>query len=179
MADINLLPAEERAARSFEAAQGKLSLVSTIFLIVTAVFTLGTLGFFVTLTTQRSQLLSQIEDASARINSLKAVEELVVVTKGKVSTASKIFSARVDFAGFFEKLSNLVPQGVYFSDVRFSGNRISLVGKAKSSGDVAGFVSALVSAQGSQIVSNVSVESLSSDEAGAYSFSMTAQLASK
>ena len=179
MADINLLPAEERNARTFEVAQGKLTLVSAIFLIVTAVFTMGTLGFFVTLTTQRSQLLSQIEEASARINSLKSAEELVVVTKGKVSTASKILSARVNFAGFFEKLAVLVPQGVYFSDVRFTGSRISLVGKAKTSSDISGFVGTLVSPAGSQIVSNVSVDSLSSDESGVYSFSMSAQLAAK
>ena len=177
MADINLLPVEERSARSFEQVQGKLSLISTIFLVVTALFTLGTLGFFITLSSQRSKLLSGIEETSAAINNLKSTEELTVVTKGKVSTASKMLIARTDFASFFEKFSELVPEGVYFSDIRFTGNRISFVGKARTSADVAGLVSAVVSNSGSEIVSGVSVDSLSSDETGAYAFSMTAQLA--
>lgn len=178
MADINLLPTEERSARNFEVAQGKVTLVSTIFLVLTAIFTLGTLGFFITLTSQRNQLLAQIEDASSRINSLKSTEELVVVTKGKVSTGSKILSSRVDFPKFFDKFANLVPEGVYFSDVRFTGARVSLVGKARTSADVAGLVSALVG-QGSEIVTGVAVDSLSSDESGVYAFSMTAQLSAK
>lgn len=179
MADINLLPTEERSLRNFEAARGKLTLVSTVSLVATALFTLGTLGFFVTLTTARNQLLSQIEEASGRINSLKATEELAVVTKGKAATASKILSARTNFSNFFEKFSGLVPEGVYFSDIRFTGSKVSFVGKARTSADVAGLVSALVLPQGSAIVSNVSVDSLSSDETGAYSFSMAAQLAGK
>ena|SRR3989344_6208227 len=179
MSDINLLPTEERSARNFEAARGKLTLVSTMFLVATALFTLGTLGFFVTLTNQRNQLLSQIEDASGRINSLKSTEELVVVTKGKAATASKILSARTNFSSFFEKFSSLVPGGVYFSDIRFSASKISFVGKARTSADVAGLVSALVLPGGSAIVTNVSVDSLSSDETGVYAFSMSAQPVAK
>lgn len=176
MADINLLPTEERSARSLEAAQGKLALVSTIFLVVTALFTLGTLGFFVTLTNQRNRLLGGIEEASATIDSLKSTEELVVVTKSKASTALKILGSRTDYASFFEKFSSLIPEGVYFSDIRFTGSRISLVGKARTSTDVAGLVSAFISTQGSSVISGISVESLSSDETGVYSFSVTAQL---
>lgn len=179
MADINLLPIEERSARNLEAAQSKLALVSTIFLVITALFTLGTLGFFVTLTNQRSRLLVGIEEASATIDSLKATEELVVVTKGKASNAAKILGSRTDYSSFFKKFSGLVPEGVYFSDIRFTGSKISLVGKARTSTDVAGLVSAFVSTEGSSIISGISVESLSSDETGVYSFSMSAQLVAK
>lgn len=177
MADINLLSEETRQLESFENLRKKLSVVSVLMLVITAIGTLATLAFFTTLVSERGKLIERVEESSAKVNSYKAVEELAVVTKEKVSLSEQIISKRSDKVVLFNNLASLVPQNVSFSDVKISQGKIVLTGRAKTSADVAAFISALVSAKGTQVVSNTSVDSLVSDEAGVYSFGVSANLA--
>ncbi|GEM_PF-3125266 len=179
MPDINLLPVEEKAQESFNKVQKKLSVISVAFLAVVAVFTVITLLFFTTLSGARAQLIGKIEASSGQINDLKANEELFVVVKSKAEAADSILGSRIKHPEVFSKFSQLVPQGVYFSDMKFTDTKISFSGKARSSADIAGLVSSFLSPEGSKVVSSVSVESLSSDETGVYVFAMSAQLSNQ
>ncbi|MDO8486926.1 MAG: PilN domain-containing protein [Candidatus Curtissbacteria bacterium] len=176
MADINLLPVEEKSAERFENLYKKLVIAAIFLLVFTAVSTLAILGFFSILSTQRSNLVGRVEVSSATIEDLKSVEELQVVVKQKTAVADKIIIVRSSLGDVFQTLVQLVPQGVFFTDMRFSGLKVVISGRARTSGDVAGLVAQLVSARGNQIFSAVAIDSLSSDEAGIYSFVLSAQL---
>jgi hypothetical protein len=176
MADINLIPQEERANARAELIQKRLQFSSVGFLVFTAVLTILTLLFFAMFASKRAQLVAEIEDNSSKINRLKAQEELIVVVKDKASAADTIISSRIDFPVIFGKFSSLVPQNIYFTDIRVATGKIVISGKAKTSSDVAGLASSLVSASGAEIVSDVSIDSLSSDDAGIYSFVASAKI---
>ncbi|MBI4037890.1 PilN domain-containing protein [Candidatus Curtissbacteria bacterium] len=173
MADINLLPVEEKAQERVQALQKKLSFLSIAALISTAIFTMITLVFFTGLVSTRNELIAAAGDVSGRIERQKKIEELLVVTKSKAAAASNILDARVDHADTFQKLSELIPQNVYFSDMKFSAGKLVVSGKAKTSADMAGLVSSFLSEKGSELISSVTVDSLGSDETGEYQFSLT------
>ncbi len=177
MADINLLPEEERSAESFENIRKKLLVGSIGTLIITGILTLGVLFYFTSLSSQKDKLIKRVESSGSKIESLKAQEELIVVTKEKAVDASKILTARINMADFFDKFSKLLPQNLYFSDMRIVGGKLTASGRAKTSGDMASFIAALVSSRGTQLVNNITVDSLSSDDAGAYAFVINMQLA--
>ncbi len=179
MADINLLPVEEKSAESFENIRKKVLWGSIGFLVFTAISAMVVLGFYSTLAGKRANLVANIQESSGQIDQLKPKEELIVVVKQKASNAEKILTARRDLVNTFNQFAQLVPQGVYFTDIRFSGGKVALSGKARSSADIAGLVSQLVSANGAGIYSNVSVDTLSSEENGAYTFALTMNLVQK
>src|SRR3989344_491564 len=166
MADINLLPEEERSAESFENIRRKLLVGSVGALVVIGVLTLILLIYYTVISSKKAALISKVEASTQTIESLKANEELIVVTKGKVSDAAKILNSRTDLSDFFNQFSRLVPQNMYFSDFKIADGKLTASGKAANSGAMASFISGLVSSNGQQIISNVNVDSLSSDEAG-------------
>src|SRR3989338_4640348 len=118
MADINLLSQEDTQYESFDALRKKLSVVS-------AVATLGTLAFYTSLVSTRDKIILRVEDASAKVNSYKNVEELAVVTKEKVQVASGVIASRSDQVKLFNALSQFVPQNVSFSNIRVAQDRKS------------------------------------------------------
>lgn len=176
MAEINLLPVEEKSAERFENLYKKILFAAIGLLILTAISTLLILAFFSVLSATRSNLVTRVEQSSATIGDLKSTEELEVVVKQKVSVADKVLTARTPLGDVFQTLVQLVPQGVFFTDMRFSGIKVIISGRARTSADVAGFVSQLVSPRGSQIFTGVAIDSLASDSAGIYSFVLSAQL---
>ena len=177
MPDINLVPVQERVTERFESLKKRLSVGSAVLLVLTAVFTLGVLVFFTTQVSKRTELFARVEESAQAINSYKQQEELLVVVKDKVGLAEQVLGHRVEYHQTFADFAKLVPQGVYFSDIKFAQGKISLSGKAKTSAEVAGLVSSLLSAEGSKIVSNVTIDTLAADETGTYTFSMQAQSA--
>jgi len=177
MPDINLVPQEEKVTERFESLKKRLSVGSAALLILTAVFTLGVLVFFTTQVSKRAQLIAQVEDNAQVINSYKSAEELLVVAKDKSSLAEKVLAQRTDYYQTFNGFAKLVPQGIYFTDIKFSTGKIVMNGKAKSSAEVAGLVSSLLTPEGSRIVSNVTIDTLTADETGTYTFSIAAQSA--
>lgn len=179
MADINLIPQDERNSVRAESVQKRLQISSIGFLIFTAVLTVITLSLFAMFASKKSALIADVEEHSAKINTLKAQEELVVVAKDKASAADKIIAGRVEFSEVFEKFAALIPQGIYFTDVRVTLGKIVISGRARTSSDVASLASSLVSARGTEIVSDVSIDSLSSDENGVYAFVLSAKLVSQ
>ena len=179
MTDINLVPEEEKIAQGYESLHKKLATAAILLLVLAAVSTLAVLAFFTVLVSKRNSLVSQIEDSSARVNSFKETEDLVFVTKGKAAAAEKVLGSRRDLNNIFAKLAELVPQNVYFTDLKISGAKLDITGRAKTSADMAGLISQLVSEKGQTIVSNVSIGSLASDESGRYSFTLSTQTISK
>src|SRR3990167_9294870 len=175
MPDINLVPIQERATERFETLKKRLTVVSVILLVLTAAFTLGVLVFFTSQVSKRTQLFANVEDNAQTINNYKSTEELLVVAKDKVGIAEQILAARTDYYQTFNGFAKLVPQGVYFTDIKFLQDKIIMNGKAKSSAEVAGLVSSLLSADGSKIISKVTIDSLTADETGTYTFSIAAQ----
>lgn len=179
MAEINLLPVEEKDAETFSLLQKRLTVVSVVVLVVAVVLTLGTLIFFTKVASDRTKLNKQIDELTFEINSKKNTEELIVVVKKKASAANNLLLGRVDYTIFFEDLSQLVPAGVYFSDLKISGKKITLNGKAKTSAELAGLISEMVSERGTAVVSNLKIDSLSSDENRTYAFSLSMEIANK
>ena len=176
MADINLITEEQKEFESFDNIRKKLSVVSVVLLVITALGTIGTLGYFTTLISARGALVERVEAASQKVNGLQGVEELIVVTKEKASVADQIISKRSDKVKIFNALATLVPQSVSFSDIKVTQGKIVISGRAKTSVDIAAFISALASTKGAEILTGVSVDSLSSDENGVYSFGVSANL---
>ncbi len=176
MADINLLPIEEKKSETFEGLRKKLTLFSVFLLIFTAISAVVVLAFFASLASGRQRLLSQVAQNSLAIDSYKSQEELAVVTKNKASSAFKLIGARGDQLKALNTLSEIIPQSVYFTDLKFSGGKAVFSGRARTSTDVAGFISALVSAKGAEILSDISIDSLGSSESGIYTFSVSGKL---
>ncbi|OGD83208.1 hypothetical protein A2165_04230 [Candidatus Curtissbacteria bacterium RBG_13_40_7] len=179
MAEINLLPLEEKANEQFLLLSKRISIASIILLVFTAIFALGTLAYYSSLAAKRSELVNQLEVRSQEIESLKASEELIVVVSEKASAADQILSTRFNHGEIFNSLTEIIPKDVYFTDIRFSGDKTAISGKAKTYADVAGLVSSFLSEEGNKIFSNISIDSLSSDESGEFAFSITAQLVPK
>jgi len=175
MPDINLVPVQERVTERFESLKKRLSVGSAILLVLTAVFTLGVLVFFTTQVSKRTQFLDQVEESVQTINSYRQQEELLVVVKDKVGLAEQVLGQRAEYHQTFADFAKLVPQGVYFTDIKFAQDKISLNGKAKTAAEIAGLVSSLLSPEGLKIVSNVTIDTLAADETGEYTFSMQAQ----
>ena len=176
MADINLIPLEEKAQERAEQLQKRMQFASIGLLVFTAIVTLITLVIYTSSVAKKNNLIAQVDDASAKINQYKSQEELLVVSKDKAAAADKLLAARTDFSSVFKKLATVVPQGVYFTDLRITDAKVVISGKAKTSPDVAGLVSALVSAGGSDIIRDVTIDSLSSDEFGIYAFVISGKL---
>lgn len=176
MADINLLPAEERANERYHALVHRLQTASIGILAVTAVLTIITLLMFTSFSSRRSNLVAQLEDLSGTVNSLKAQEELILVVGDKVRVAQQLAASGVEYHNFFNKLAQIVPSGIFFSDFRVSSSKAVISGKARNSGEVASFVASLTSARGAEIVSDVSIDTLSSDETGVFSFVISAKV---
>ena len=176
MPEINLVPEETRKSEDLDKLRGKVTLASVAILVLTAVGAIVTLAFFTYFVSQRGALEAKREKASAIINQYKSAEELLVVTKDKAAVADKLVQSRVDFLKFYGTLVEIIPQRVSFTTISVGREGVDFSGKAGSSADIAGLVSALTSAKGSEIVSTVVVNSLVADETREYSFSISAQL---
>lgn len=176
MANINLLPTEEKSAANFGFVQKKFLVGSILVIAITGLITFGILGVFSIEASKRKDLNSRVELSVTEINNYKPVEELLVIIHDKVSDGQKIIDGRVDVDEVFTNLSELIPREVYFSDIKFAGDKVALSGKAKTSADAAGLLSSLVSTQAAKIFSDVNMESLSLDESGNYSFTLSMKL---
>ncbi|MCR4324118.1 MAG: PilN domain-containing protein [Candidatus Curtissbacteria bacterium] len=175
-AEINLLPQQEKIAEGAQTAGRKLKTFAVGLLVLTAILTIITLGLFAFYASKRSNLIAEIEENSASVNQYKLQEERLVVVKDKVGVVSSLIAARENYPNFFEVLATLVPQDVYFTDLKVSENKVAISGKARSSGAVAALVSGLLSERGIPIVNTIGIDSLSSDQTGTYSFIVSANL---
>ena len=176
MASINLLPQKEKAQERFVGLQRKLQISAVSLLVLVAIFTFVTLFFYTSLSAKRAEIISHIQEASGKIEAQKTKEELIVVVKDKTATAQKLLDGRIEYINFFDKLASVIPQGVYFSDIRVFGGKVVFSGKAKTSADAAGLVRSFSSGQGAEVLSDLNVETLSADETGIYSFVISAKL---
>lgn len=179
MADINLIPNEAKRTEEFDKLKGKITLAAVVVLIMAAVAAFVTLAFYAYFISMRENLVKRVEAASSEVNRYKASEELAVVAKDKASTASQLLGTRQNKVEVFTTLAKLIPQNVNFASLTISLNDLKASGRAKSSADVAGLVSALLSTEGTKIMSDVTIDSLVSDESGVYTFGLSAKLKNK
>lgn len=176
MADINLLPQEEKASERVLKLQKNLSIVSFALLILVAIGTVITLVMFTIFASDRNNLNSQIADSTKRIDASREKEELLTVVKKKATAVDKLESTRLDQTKIFNALAELTPNDVYFSGISVKDNKVVVSGKARTSVDMAGFVSSIVNPPGTKYFTAVNLGALSSDAKGEYSFSMEAEI---
>ena len=176
MADINLLPKEEKANERYYALVHRLQIASIGILATVAILTIVTLVLYSSFSSRRSDLISELEDLSGQVNRFKGQEELIVVIKDKVKAAEQLLGAQIEYHNFFNNLAQIIPQGIFFTDFRVSSGRTVISARAKTSGDVASFVSVLTSARGTELIADVSIDTLSSDETGVFAFVISAKI---
>lgn len=177
MADINLLPSEEKSSDSINALQKKLTIVSVIVLAVVAVFTVVTLLLFTAAKNRETGLKADIEKAAGDVAANKITEDLLTVVAKKATSANKVILARLIYTDVLTKTAELMPPGVYFSDLKITGSKMSTSAKAKTSADVANLVSSfVVSEEGKKLFSSISIDSLATDSENNYAFSVSMQI---
>ncbi len=178
MADINLIPAEEKTSDSLASLQHKLTIFSVLLLAVVAVFTIVTLVMFTQLKSQETALNERISKAATAVSSNQLSEWLLSTVSKKADSANKVLASRLLYTDVLTKTAELMPQGVYFSDFKLSGTKVTTSAKAKTSADVANLVSSFVTTdQGKKLYSSISIDSLASDDKGNYAFSVSMELA--
>lgn len=174
MADINLLPVEEKASESLSSLQKKVSMLSVFVLAVVAVFTVLVLVMFTAVKSEERKLKSRVELAASEVNSNQLAEELLTVVDKKAESANKVIASRLLYTEILRKTAELMPLGVSFSDLKISGSKMSANATAATSADVANLVSSFVtSEEGKKLFSSMSIDSLATDEENRYSFSVS------
>lgn len=177
MAEINLLPSEEKTSDSLNSLQKKLTILSVVVLVVVAVFTVVTLVLFTTAKTRESQLKADIEKAAGEVAANKLTEDLLTVVSKKAISANKVISGRLIYTDVITKIAELMPKDVYFSDLKIAGSKLTTSAKAKTSADVANLVSSFVtSEEGKKLFSSISIDSLATDADNNYAFSVSMQI---
>lgn len=174
MADINLLPVEEKASEKLLSIQKKFSVFSVVVLVVVAAFTVVTLILFTQEKSQYDKLKSRVEAAAGEVNENKPSEDLLTVVEKKAESANKVLEARLLYTEILVKTAELMPLGVSFSDLKVSGNKMSAGATAATSADVANLVSSFVTSDGGKkLFSSLSIDSLATNADNKYSFSVS------
>lgn len=177
MADINLLPSEEKTSDSLNSLQKKLTIVSVAVLAVVAVFTVVTLILFSTAKSKETQLNADIQKATEKVVAGKITEDLLTVVSKKATSANKAILGRLIYTDVITKTAELMPPDVYFNDLKITGSKLSTSAKAKTSADVANLVSSFVtSEEGKKLFSSISIDSLATDAENNYAFSVSMQI---
>ncbi len=177
MADINLLPSEEKSSDTLNSLQKKLTIFSVAVLAVVAVFTVVTLISFTTAKSAESQLKVDIEKATGDVAANKTTEGLLTIISKKVTSANKVISGRLIYTDVLTKMAELMPTDVYFSDLKITGAKISTSAKAKTSADVANLVSSFVTSdEGKKLFSSISIDSLATDSENNYALCVSMQV---
>lgn len=179
MADINLLPVEDKSVENLTDLQKKATFASFAILLITAIATVATLVMFTIYAGERNKINAQISENTGKIEGLKQVEGLLAFTVKKAVAAQKARDLRFNYTNFFDGFSALIPQGVFFNDIKISGTKLTLSGKAQSSADIAGFVSSIVSENGQKVLVGANIDTLNSDTKGVYTFTMSAEAVQK
>jgi Tfp pilus assembly protein PilN len=173
---LDLIPEEDRKSEDFDKIKSKVTIVAVVILVLTAISAFVTLAFFGYYVSKRQELVERVESAVADVNTYKSAEELLVVAKDKASAAISITTTSGNKVNFLNTFVTLIPQDVFFSDLKLSDADITLTGRARTSADVAGLISSLMSSEGAKLVTDVNINSLSSDATGEYAFGLTAKL---
>lgn len=178
MAEINLLPEEERAKIVREVVKKKFNFFNIGALILITAATIVVFGYWGLVSRTNSKLNQDITQREATISNFAEVETLARLLKNKAAGLVSIFSAQADFGKMLETVATFVPSGVVLSDLTVSeAGKLTLSGEAISSAEFSSLLNAFVDPNlGGRLVSAVSVESLSRDEAGIYKFSISSTL---
>lgn len=177
MAEINLLPSEEKISDSLNAWQKKLTIFSVFVLAVVAIFTIVTLVMFTTAKSQETKLNAEIRKSADDVASHKVTEELLTVVSKKAVSANKVISSRLNYTEAITKTAELMPVDVFFSDLKITGTKLTTSATAKTSADVANLVSSFVTSdEGKKLFSSISIDSLTTNADNNYVFSVSMQI---
>lgn len=177
MTDINLLPSEDKVSEKLSSLQKKLTVFSIVVLGAVSVFTITTLVMLTAAKDKEKELKARVRVATDEVTSQQLTEELLTVVDKKVETASKARASRIIYTNVLRRTAELMPTGVFFSDLRIDGLKLSSGSTAKSSSDVANLVSSFVTTdEGKKLFTSMSVDSLATTVDGEYAFSVSMQV---
>lgn len=177
MADINLLPSEEKLSDRLSSLQKKLTMFSVVVLAVVAVLTVATLVLFAAEKNRENDLKGRVSEAASLVNSHQLSEELLTVVDKKAESATKAISSRFLYTEVLKKTAELMPLGVAFADLKIDGVKMSASATADTSADVANLVSSFVTTdEGKKLFSSMSIDSLATDAQGKYTFAVSMQI---
>ncbi len=176
--DINLLPQAQLAEEKRLKLKKRVEIGSVGFLIV-SILVIGSLFvYWRILTSQFNQLQEQVKSLESRVNEYGTQEGLQRIFKMKITAAGKTLAERPSFVKSFSLLRDVLPAGVYFSDLTLgSDGKLSLAGSARNSTELNTFFSALTDQSHSgQYFSDINLSSIMGAKDGTYKFSMTLNL---
>lgn len=178
MAEINLLPEEERKQVETKKVKQKVRKYSSLALIATIIVSVFVFAFWVVLVQQDRQLTTKIDDLSSQIKNLSNVESLARVLKNKLSSIVSISAKSQNFEDLLNNVSQIIPAGVTLSDLTVSDQGlITLTGTAVSASEFSSLVTTLSHQDASRAnFTTVTVESLTRDDKGIYKFAISAKL---
>lgn len=178
MAEINLLPEQERKAVAVKRLKNRVTIFSVVSLILAALLSIAVFGYWGVLIAQEKQLGDKLSKLEQQIEGLKTVEGLARVLKNKLAALTVISGKLTNFDKVLTDITQVVPAGVTFSDLTVSDKGIlTLTGNAATATEFSNLVTALLHQDaGGANFSDVAVESLSRDEKGIYKFSISAKL---
>jgi len=127
------------------------SKISTLAVAVSAILTVGIIGFLYWTQTQtlenKQNLLQEKTAKKATLaeveKTLKELEKAKADLNRKVALISELKSRRQSTVKMMDELSNALPEWVWLSNLNFSGNRLSLKGKAIHNNLIADFINNL------------------------------------
>lgn len=157
MIKVNLLSPERKEVSGGGAEAGsfpeeqKESKISTGAAIGAAAITVGIIGFlYMTQAATLENRKNLLDEKNARKAQLKDVENtLAELEKAKVDLTRKVAligqlkSQQMSTVKMMDELSNALPEWVWLADLRFSGNRLNLNGKAIHNNLIADFINNL------------------------------------
>lgn len=178
MPEINLLPEEERKEVAQAKLKRKIAIYSFAALVITIVISFMIFGYWLTLKRTDDRLSLQISNLTSQIQQLSNVENLARTLKTKLAAISGISQKSQNFENLLSDVAQITPPGVTLSDLTVSDqNLITLAGTANSAPEFSGFVTTILKPGVTAAdFSNVTVESLTRDDAGIYKFTISAKL---
>lgn len=177
MADINLLPSEEKVSEKLGSLQKKFTFFSVFVMVVVAAATVATLFMFTAVKAEETKLTERHKKAAEEVNSHLLSEELLTVIDKKAESATKARSSRLVYTNILRRTAELMPLGVSFEDLKVDGLKMSAGASASSSAEVANLVSSFVTSdEGKKLFTSMNIDSLSTDKDGQYRFGVSMQL---
>jgi len=157
MIKVNLLSPErkEMAGGPGEATgfteEERESKINTLAVAFTAIMTVGLIGFLYwtqtqTIESQENLLKEKIAKKATLAeveNTLKELEKAEKDLSRKVALISELKSRQQSTVRMMDELSNAIPEWVWLSNLSFTGNRLSLKGKAIHNNLIADFINNL------------------------------------
>ncbi len=173
--DINLLPQAQLSEERRLKLKKRVEIGSVVFLGACLLIIAGIFVYWRILTSQYNQIQEQVKAAEVKVNDYQSQEGLQRIFKLKITAIDKILKDRPSFVKDFAILRDILPAGVYFSDLTLeSSGKLNLSGAARNSSELNTFLTSLTDpSKGGQYFTDVTLSSVVGGKDGSYKFSMT------